>query len=377
MSLLKLGYCSALPLVWFICVFMLHAHICACTIIMYSDGANVLAANNEDSEMPFTWLSFTPSTDSSYGYVSFSYNLPFGFCQGGMNEKGLFIDANALESTGWIDSPNKQNYAGKVNEIEYSLAHFSSVGEVVGFFETYDMPSLANTKFPVGDACGRTAVIEWSNHGLETHYQGSGYQISTNFVLANYGSDEIPCYRYRLADSILSECTVPTIGDLRNLLDLTHIEGETDTYYSAIYDLVNCDIHLYFFHDYGRVYRFNIKSELGKGKRSIPVSSLFRPYSNAYRVYAQGYGTKELLNKLETKGIDSAISLYYAIKKWAGSEVSVFIDAAMVNSLGEAMLQQGFVDQAKSFFLFCTKEFPDYEPAQLNLNQISSKKADH
>jgi hypothetical protein len=71
------------------------------------DEYTTLVGSNEGSANSFTWICFVPATDTEYGRVCLGYDKPFGFVQGGVNEKGLLIDANSVESTGWEDSPDE------------------------------------------------------------------------------------------------------------------------------------------------------------------------------------------------------------------------------------------------------------------------------
>jgi tetratricopeptide (TPR) repeat protein len=348
----------------------------ACTIIMNSDESKIIVGNNEDSSDPFTWISFVPSGEGTYGRVMFSYTKPYGFAQGGVNDRGLFIDANALEPTGWKATPGKDTYHGPVNEIEYVLSYCATVEEAVAFFRKYNVPALDRTKFPLADATGRTAVVEWGQDGLQIHLESRGYQISTNTIVSGCAAD-VPCYRYQLARTMLAQDGVPAVDNMLALLRATHIEGNVNTFYSTICDLRDGDLYLYLFHDYDRVYRFNIHSELQKGRRAMPVASLFAPHSNSYHVYAREYGMNELLRVLAEQGIDAARTRYGEIKDMAGSEIKAFIDAEMVNYLGEQMLRQGLLDAAISFLEWCVEEFPSYRPAYLNLSDALADRGEH
>ena len=66
----------------------------SCTIFAASFGNTVLYGNNEDYNIPNTYYWVNPSGGGTYGgvYVGFDNLSP----QGGINEKGLAFDYNAL-----------------------------------------------------------------------------------------------------------------------------------------------------------------------------------------------------------------------------------------------------------------------------------------
>lgn len=66
---------------------------------MVANGKIVLAGNNEDWRNPKTKIWFIPASNGEYGRVCVGFDDMSA--QGGMNDQGLFIDANALSPTGW------------------------------------------------------------------------------------------------------------------------------------------------------------------------------------------------------------------------------------------------------------------------------------
>jgi hypothetical protein len=91
-----------------------------------------------------------------------------------MNEKGLFIDFNAVGTgTGWKADPDKPDLAD--DPTDYLLSRFVAVDEVVEFFKTNDV-DLNGGMFVVANAMGRSAVVEWANGQLQVHpYSFDGY----------------------------------------------------------------------------------------------------------------------------------------------------------------------------------------------------------
>ena len=67
---------------------------------MVSNSEVVLVGNNEDAIFPITKVSFFPATENHFAKVVFGYKKYLNNYQGGMNEKGLFVDGNSLSNTG-------------------------------------------------------------------------------------------------------------------------------------------------------------------------------------------------------------------------------------------------------------------------------------
>jgi hypothetical protein len=82
--------------------------------------------------------------------------LPY---QGGMNDQGLFLDMNAVNSTGWRRDPRKPDFDGCI--IDHILSHYATVDEAVDFFQQHNVP-LDKIRVPVADAEGNSVIVEWA-----------------------------------------------------------------------------------------------------------------------------------------------------------------------------------------------------------------------
>ena len=69
----------------------------ACTIFTITDKETILFGNNEDYTNPNTYYWIDPPNNGSYGGVYFGFDNFWP--QGGVNEKGLAFDINALDQT--------------------------------------------------------------------------------------------------------------------------------------------------------------------------------------------------------------------------------------------------------------------------------------
>ena len=271
-------------IVTFILVFLLFisaGSTLACTMVMVAKGDVMLAGNNEDWKDPDTKMWIYPATKDKYGRVCFGFGN--GYTQGGMNDQGLFIDANALSHTGWKPAPGKPTFQG--NLMDHILEHCATVNEAIAFFKKYNFPSLARAKFPIADARGESMVVEWGHGKLQCIKRTGMYQVSTNFVQTNYKPGDYPCVRYKISEKILRAAKEVSIGLVRSVLSATHSELRYPTLYSNICDLKNKIVYLYNFHNFEEAYVIDLAKELKKGGKTYDIPSLFLVKTQAARLF--------------------------------------------------------------------------------------------
>ena len=243
-----------------------------CTIIMAARNGLVLVGNNEDRNHPQTIATFIPASGKYYGRVVFGYDdAPV---QGGMNDQGLFIDANALAPTGWQPEPDKPTFFGNV--MMSILATCATVNDVQTLLEKYNLPALERARFPVADRTGASMVVEYGQGRVQFVRSDSWYQIATNFVMSNVKNSEYPCWRYRTADKIMSAAKELSVDLIRDVLNKTHQEGGALTVYSNIYDLKQGTVRVYNLRNFEEVVVMNLAEELKKGQRRVELPALFK-----------------------------------------------------------------------------------------------------
>jgi hypothetical protein len=244
-----------------------------CTIVMAARDGLVLAGNNEDRNHPKTIVTFIPATEKYYGRVVFGYDdAPV---QGGMNDQGLFIDANALAPTGWQPEPNKPTFRGIVMMV--ILGTCATCEDVKAFFEKSNVPALERARFPVADRSEASMVVEYGQGRVQFVRSSAWYQIATNFVMSNIKDDNYLCWRYRAADGIMSDAKELSVDLIRSVLERTHQEGRSLTVYSNIYDLIKGMIYVYNLRNFEEVVVINLAEELKKGLRRLDLPTLFKP----------------------------------------------------------------------------------------------------
>jgi tetratricopeptide (TPR) repeat protein len=365
-------------LVFFIFISANIEYIGACTIVTVSNGKIILAGNNEDWQNPNTKVWFFPSNDKEYGRICWGFDKAFDFAEGGMNDQGLFIDANALDETGWKADPKKPNVPDST--VDFILSHCATVEEVLDLFRKYNVNLLAGGKFPVADAKGDAAVIEWGQGKLQFLKRDGRYQISTNFVQSNYKPNDYPCNRYKIADKILSSSEEVSIDLVRSILSATANEFFYPTLYSNICDLKHKKIYLYNFHNFEEVCVIDLTEELKQGKHAFDIPSLFRVKTQAallFDKYRIKSGKEELMKIINDKGIEDAIEQFYKFKEDQFRKIrKIDIRQGEINDLGYLLLKEGRLKEAIVIFKLNVSEHPDLWNAYHSLGEAYFKNGD-
>lgn len=269
-----------------------------CTLVFSAAAESRLAANNLDCGNVFPRVWFVPPSEDQHGRYCFGTDESQRIAEGGMNDQGLFIGVNALDQdTGWQRNPELPDWEQWEGWYESGvpdgiLAKCSTVAEAVAVFERYNLLTLAHVKFLIADRGGASAIVEWSDGALRVVARGDAeYQVSTNFVTSDFAPDEVPCYRYRLAERALADIEGPVrVETLRGILSGVHLEFQTPTVLSSICDLATGDIHVYYFHDFEQVVTFNLERELAAGPHGFMLADLFpaKPYvATVYEQFAK------------------------------------------------------------------------------------------
>jgi hypothetical protein len=267
----------------------------SCTIFSASLGDKVLFGNNEDYYKPKTYLWTEPATDENYGCVYLGFK-DYSH-QGGINEKGLCFDANALPKASI--NPHAELTAPPVYEPPYTdymmwapvliLRKASNIEEVIAIASRYQRknwyPNSGKISYQLNfaDAYGDAVVISVDESGelaFSRKEKDKNYLISTNYNKANpENALEYPCKRYQKAEEMLGVINSEndlTVDYFKSILDAVHQKGIVSrTLYSNIFDLKNGLIYLYHQHQFDEVVVLKVDEELAKGKFNIRIRDLF------------------------------------------------------------------------------------------------------
>ena len=351
----------------------------SCTIIMASDSKVTLAGSNEDSPFPLTILWFVPATDGSYGRVCLGYKMMINSIQGGMNEKGLFIDGNALGKQGWkSDESKKALFSPFLDRI---LATCANIEEVKEFFNTYNTPALDKARIPVMDRSGASMIVEWHNGKVVFLETEKPYQIATNFVGSEYIGIEKPCWRYNKANEMLQNKESFSLNTVRDVLDATHQESKfSSTVYSFICDLQEGVVYVYNYHDFSNPITFKLEEELGKGNKEFYLSNLFTEKNEKYIIFISE-GPANMIEFGNSRINTNAAMMFFNILKFQYPKAFYrHIDINALSQVGVLLMEEGKLEDATIFLERNKVEFPDssrvhFELANVYLKSNNKEKA--
>lgn len=294
----------------FLFILLLGRSSIACTIVSCSLHGEVFAAANEDDVTPFSRIWFNPRTSERYGSVCFGApDLQIGAA---MNEYGLFYDFTAQYGIDPSKFDLKHPYNGDV--MFELIGKCKTVDEALAFLEKHNYTAASQAL--LADATGNSVIL---HVGVQVKKNGN-YQINTNFDIANLATGNYACGRYDISDKILSNAKSVSVPLLKNLLNLTHQEGELSTQYSNIYDLKRGIIYVYLFHDFENVYVIDLKKEITKGYRLEMLADHF-PTSFAYQTYVQNhplYKKEKIMSEIKNNGLSKTIDKYISELKNTG-----------------------------------------------------------
>jgi tetratricopeptide (TPR) repeat protein len=333
----------------------------ACTIITMARGKKVWIGNNEDWTDPRTKMWIVPASPGEYGRVVFGFENRF--IQGGINERGLFLDANALQPPGWKPDPAKPLFEDSFDKQigDYILAHCARVADAITFFKTYSV-FLDGGKFVIADAVGESITVEWAEGQDRITRRDGTYQISSNIPQWNIVPGKVDDPRYNIAEKVILSRNDVSLDTVRAVLSATHKEWAYPTIYSYICDLESLTVYLYNFHNFEEAYVFNLRTELSKAPREYDIPSLFAVKTFAALTHdtnAPKLGVHEVQEILAKEGVDAAFDWYQSVKDGRRDLPNYAFSDAIFQQLGKDLLGRNKTQEALDVFRFATLAFPD------------------
>jgi hypothetical protein len=273
-----------------------------CTIISgkTKDGV-VWVANNEDWTFDFeTYLNVLPREGKLLGAISFTYGSPDTAIQGGLNERGLFFDFNAVPSV------PISHYEGRASKKEFPggdeafclhiLRNCSTVIDVLELLKRYRIDFLLEAQMHLADKFGSLAIVN-ADSVLLTRGKS---QVTTNYNIGTKAnsSESKACWRFPIAERLIRERGV-SLDNFRDILDATQQYRYFSTIYSNIMNLATGEIYFYYAGDFQKSFQIKLGDLLNKGKRSYPMRSLF-PDAPIVKVW----------NAYQEQGAEKAVELF-------------------------------------------------------------------
>jgi len=356
-SLLIGGFLAALPAL-------------ACTIFSVTGQRGTLIGNNEDylnSYPEYVW--FVPATAKRHGRILFGGKYQ---AEGGMNDQGLFLDfavAPVYNPPSWPKKP-VQSFARDGHITEEILAQCSTVREAVDFFRRYNLAGSGHQL--IADASGASVVIEWVQREMKVVRKQAPYQLVTNFWLANPLLGNFPCPRFTPAADLLDHIGEPSEEKVAAVLHAAAWSQEdAGTQYSNVYDLGAREVVVYYRGDFSRAKRFKLAEELSKGPHLWNLEQLF--LGEAYQPPKHAPRNEITLPMMRTayaKGAQAALDSYAALVAEVDPGSSAEYREQDLNSVGRALMGDGFLEQARAFFEVNVREHPESWSAYESLAEV-------
>lgn len=267
----------------------------SCTIFSASIGDQVFFGNNEDYYKPKTYLWTDPGNTENYGCIYLGYK-DYSH-QGGINEKGLCFDLNALpnsklnphthlEEPPRYDPPYQEYTIWTPVLMMRKAATVEEALQVATRYKrkNWDQNSgVLSYQVHIADATGDAAIISVGTSGellFTRKEKNTPYLISTNFNRANpENALDYPCWRYEKTEMMLDKLTNEqqlSANYFRSILDSVHVEGIfSNTLYSNVFDLRKRIIYLYHWHQFNEEVVLHVDEELAKGRYLTRIRDLF------------------------------------------------------------------------------------------------------
>ena len=268
-------------------VVLVNQNLFTCTLFWANMNDHILCAKNMDWSNPETRMLFIPASEGKYGRVYFGIESEYGFTNtSGMNEMGLWYGGASLpERTDIYNTYNRPRWDYEL--IEKTMEECATVDEAIEVFTEYWEPNW-NGHSLIADKYGNCVVIEYGEKDVVFIRNENNYQVVTNFYLSDtINSRWYDCYRYNIANEILTNSSEISFDLFRNIADETHADGNGQTTLTNIHDLTTGDIQLYNMRNFNEVLKINLFEELEKGGHYLKCSDYFsriklcKPYNGA------------------------------------------------------------------------------------------------
>ena len=351
--------------------FMMSGPCIACTIVVKANEDLILVGNNEDYLESRTKIWFRPTVERAHGMIIWGFDRSLWPYQGGMNDKGLFVDVQAINGfTGFHEDPEKPDIPG--DEIEYFLSRCASVEEALQSFEKYDI-DLGYVKFVFADAHGNSAIVEWLDGKTNVIRREGDGQVSSNVPSDQDHTDP----RYIVAEKVLSTQQKPTVALIRRALSATAFAGPfSQTLYSVICDLKKGRVLVYHFHNFEESVTFDLDNELSKGEAEYAIPSLFeiKPYyERAFFSRGPQIGAKDLLEIIHANGVERGIERFHEMSAETRTHNKYVFEEWIIRDVGLTLVSEGRVEDALAIFRLNTQQHPESWEVYYDLAELCAK----
>ena len=172
----------------------------------------------------------------------------------GMNECGVAIGQNQVSYRQVPKDPNKTTLL-QSQILRLVLDHAKDVNEAIDLIKNYNVRFILPVHFHIADACGNSAIVEFTDGKIVAVREDNPWQVSTNFLISE--AQQPNCWRYNKACESLGAAQ-GKISEDEAMLMLKTI-NLNNTVWSVVYNLSTGQIHLAVGKDYDNVHSFQLK----------------------------------------------------------------------------------------------------------------------
>jgi hypothetical protein len=281
----------------------------ACTGFVAVKDGQVLAGQNVDWKNPNLYAWFLPPENGKYGCFFFGM-LP-GYPTGGVNDQGL-VQVGAGTSTVKLKPlPGQKNVKSlrqMLKLFQEAMRTCATVDEALEWYRKYSLKTAVSHNI-IMDRTGKWVLLEADKKGNLLVYpqgdtrfyyldealnRGEGenppplpdtlrhsphFQVVTNFLHTDPKRKGLfgpyPCWRYDTTVKMLENAEKISVDLFRSILEAVHQDGDYPTKRSVIYDVKNGDVYFSYLGNFEKEIKFNLNTELKKGKKVYDLRSLF------------------------------------------------------------------------------------------------------
>jgi hypothetical protein len=291
----------------------------ASTAFMAAKGNNVLTGRNGDWGNLNIRMRVLPASEGQFGRIYLGAEGGQGIGSfintTGMNDQGLWYGSTSLYDGEAMPVRNDiKNYYNKptlnVDLVQRVMEVCGTVDEVIGYFSRYYYP-VWNGHHLFVDRTGNSVIIEFGEKDVVFVRRRGDHQVMTNFPNADtLNARWYNCYRYKMADCMLTETQNISTDFFRSVCDAVHLGGKNPTSLSTVYDVTTGDLYVYYFHNYEEVLVFNVYEELAKGEKYYVLPDYFRQTKANYPTRGESVGPSSVT--FSWNGNAEGYDLYYS-----------------------------------------------------------------
>jgi hypothetical protein len=293
--------------------------------------------------------------------------------QSGMNEFGLAFSRLAAPSS---EKPlnansNKIIISNPTNYLKEILHKCKNTEEVNNYINKYDHSYFSEDVFIYIEKSGKCLIVE-----SDTMY----FDNNAKYVLSNFcpsttkESDALKLNRYSNGVKFLKNKIDTSLAFCTALSDTMHVcrnKIGDGTLLTSIWDLKDGITSHYFYHDYSRVVKFNLKDELAKGNHLLNITNLFPQNAEFeklinYKIPQNSIAIMFFLLTCAGLFLFSSIFFLFSFLRNKNKIIYGKIKLALV-PLGLIMLYYLYVLARNRYIFYFPAPYKDYKFSMLNI----------